>query len=106
MKDEEIQRIEDKLREILEESLKKGIEQTQQTIQTTVNGKLDKLNAKFDVHAEKHEEDMKAIHAHMDEVRPYLDGAKGIKLIGEAWKWVLSLGVSWAVIKYFFNPFK
>ena len=65
-------------------------------IQLTVNGKIDKLNNKFDIHALKHEEDMEKINEHMREVQPYLDGARGVKVFGTFAKWSLGIGIAWA----------
>lgn len=73
------------------------------SIQTTVNGKIDKVHAilerqnevmdsttkKIDGHISQHEEDMK-------ELKPWMQGAAGIRLI---WKFAITIAVGWVAIK-------
>lgn len=95
-----------------EEQLKRVIEALKEsntkTIREVVNGKIDvidkrqreymALNAE---HNEKHDEQMKAIHAHIEEVQPILDGLRGVKVIGNVWRWFLGLGVTAVIAKIY-----
>lgn len=95
-----------------EEQLKQVIEALKEsntkTIREVVNGKIDvidkrqreymALNAE---HNEKHDEQMKAIHAHIEEVQPILDGLRGVKVIGNVWRWFLGLGVTAVIAKIY-----
>jgi hypothetical protein len=105
MNDHEIERI--------AHLLKPGIEET---IRKTVNGKIDGL--KVDVqglkdiseahaeamfkHNEKHEEDMTLVREHIAEVKPYLIGASGIKILGNSGKWIggiiITIAAAWAIL--------
>jgi len=69
------------------------------TIQTKVNGKIDLLHVKLDNHMAQHEEDMREVRTHIKEVKPYLEGARGVKVLSEFAKWVVGLGVIWLAIK-------
>ena len=69
------------------------------TIQTKVNGKIDLLHVKLDSHMVRHEEDMTEVRAHIKEVVPYLEGARGVKVLSEFAKWAVGLGVIWLAIK-------
>ena len=64
-----------------------------------VNGKIDALHIKIDIHNTKHEEDMTEVRKHMEDVKPYLEGARGVKVLGEALKWVAGLSVMWIAWK-------
>ena len=75
------------------------LEVIRDTIQTKVNGKIDLLHVKLDTHMTQHEEDMKEVRAHIIEVKPYLEGARGVKVLSEFAKWVVSLGVIWLAVK-------
>lgn len=70
-------------------------------IKTTVNGKIDNLTELVLDHNEKHERDMLEVRAHITEVRPYLDGARGVKFIGETGRWiagtVVVIAAAWAL---------
>lgn len=57
------------------------------TIRKTVNGKIDALRDKVDDHNTKHEADMVLVRDHIERVEPYLEGAKGVKLVADAIKW-------------------
>lgn len=77
-------------------------------VKETVNGKIDKIDARQREymalnaeHNEKHEEQMKAIHAHIEEVQPILDGLRGVKVIGNVWKWLMGLGVTALIAKLY-----
>lgn len=74
-------------------------ETIRETIEKTVNGRIEALHTKIDAHIVEHKEDMAETRAHMEEVKPYLQGAMGIKVLGDAWKWLLGLGITWALIK-------
>jgi len=43
------------------------------TIKSTVNGKIDKLTLLMDDHNKKHEEDMKMVKGHIEQVTPILE---------------------------------
>lgn len=85
------------------------IARIQETIVKTVNGKIDAISRKQDEqialnveHNEKHEADMKEVRGHMEQVRPYLEGVRGIKLLGDTGKWIVGLGVVWLAFKGLF----
>lgn len=77
------------------DNLKEHIESV---IQDKVNGKIDRLTTLMESHNEKHEEDMKEVRMHITEVRPYLDGAKGVKALGDTGKWIAGVGGSLLLI--------
>lgn len=105
MTEEEIQRIEERLLMSLQQTMKEVVKDA---IQVNVNGKIDKIDARQREymalnaeHNEKHEEQMKAIHAHIEEVQPILDGLRGVKVIGNVWRWFLGLGITALIAKIY-----
>ena len=92
------------------ESITKNLsEKLVETVKVTVNGKIDALHIKVDAHNERHEADMVEVRKHMQDVKPYLDGARGVKVLGDGAKllagWVGALGVLWIAFKGLI-PFK
>lgn len=102
----------------------KQLDAIRETIVLTVNGKiitlgedvsklhdiLVKQNEKTDttaqqliVHLEKEGEFQKEIRAHMEEVKPYLQGVQGFRMFRSFLMWVAGGLVAWAAIK---NNFK
>lgn len=114
MTEEEIQRIEERLMVSLQQTMKEAVkESVKENIAIQVNGKIDKIDARQREymalnaeHNRNHDEQMEKIHAHMEEVQPYLSGAKGFKVFIEFGKWVVGMGVIWAYFKGFISPFK
>lgn len=90
MNDQEIQRV--------AELLRPGI---QETIQKTVNGKIDGLKEDVRKHNERHEADMLLVREHMKVVEPYLQGATAMKALGNGLKWLGGIVAAWLVIKGF-----
>lgn len=97
----------DRVAEILRPSLEKA---TAETIKVTVNGKIDGIkhdisDVKDDMrrHNERHEADMVLVKDHIEKVQPYLQSAAGVKLIGEALKWVVGVGLAWFAITSWFT---
>lgn len=88
-----------------EEEITRLEERLASTVVKTVNGKIDRLHEKIDNHNTKHEEDMNDVREHMKQVQPYLQGAAGIRVLGEALKWVAGLSVVWIAVKGII-PFK
>lgn len=100
----------DRVAEILRPSLEKA---TAETIKVTVNGKIDGIkhdiaDVKDDMrqHNERHEADMVLVKDHMKTVEPYLQGAAGMKLLGNGIKYFAGVAVAWVALKAFFtgNP--
>lgn len=81
---------------ILEERLTKKL---QETIVLTVNGKIDKIDAKLDTHNEQHAEDMKEVRAHMEKAAPVIEAYSTVGNLGAFIKWfggvVTAAGVVW-----------
>ena len=89
------------------------IKTIEEAIRVVVNGKIDKLhsilikqNEKTDVtaqqlaaHLEKEGEFQAEIRGHMETVKPYLEGAAGLKVIRGLLIWVGGAVVAWAAIK-------
>jgi hypothetical protein len=75
----------------------------QETVKVTVNGKIDHLTEMMTVHNAKHEEDMVEVRKHIQEVKPYLDSARGVKLLGETGKWIAGVGGAFIVIYLWFT---
>lgn len=91
MTEEELNSLENKITEALVK-----------TIKETVNGKIDRLNEKMDIHNERHEEDMKEVKGHIEEVKPILEAYNGTKAVGNLIKWaggiILTVAATWALI--------
>ena len=96
-----------------EKQHKKYIEAMKGEIRTVVNGKIDNLhrilekqNEKTDAvaqqlvsHLEKEAAFQTEIREHMATVKPYLDGAAGIKVMRSFLVWVGGSVAAWIVIK-------
>lgn len=67
-------------------------------IKQTVNGKIDRIESKIDLHNARHEEDMQEVKAHIEEVKPILDAYNGSKVLGNLIKWLASVGVAAALL--------
>lgn len=61
-------------------------------VKATVNGKIDKLSEKIDVHNAKHE-------ANMIEIKPYLQFASGLGIIFKMILAIGSIATAWIAIK-------
>jgi len=70
------------------------------TIKSTVNGKIDRLTEKVEEYQKKHNEDM-------DEIKPFLQGVAGAKVLGSGLKWIAGIAIAYLTIKAFLtgNPF-
>lgn len=86
-----------------EEQMKILCDSVEAVVRKTVNGKIDDLRNKMDAHNTKHEADMVLVRNHIKRVEPYLQGAKGVKLAGDAIKWVAGVGIAWLAITNFFK---
>jgi len=66
----------------------------------TVNGKIDGLRKEVGDHIVKHEADML-------EIKPFIQGAAGVRILGDGFKWVAGLAVAWVAVKTFLqgHPF-
>ncbi len=75
------------------------IEQIRETIRLTVNGKVDAISSKIDMHNKAHEEDMRRI-------LPVLEAYENAQKGGRAVMWtagtVTVLGTAWIVVKQIF----
>lgn len=60
-------------------------QEIQKAVKETVNGKIAALDKKLD--------------GHMEEIRPYMQAASGVKVIGNSIKWFAAVGVAWIVIQ-------
>lgn len=82
-----------------EEDLKK----IQDTIISTVNGKIDRLHEKVDAHNTQHEQDMTEVKEHIKKVEPILEAYTGGIALGGLVKWsagvITAVGVVWLSIK-------
>lgn len=67
-------------------------------IKQTVNGKIDRIEEKIDLHNSEHKEDMEEVKAHIKEVKPILDAYNGGKVLGNLVKWLASVGVAAAIL--------
>ena len=65
-------------------------------IRHTVNGKIDKLDAKLQVHMDKHDEQW-------DQVRPVVEGFQGAKVVGNSFKWLGGIALTAAALFALFN---
>lgn len=86
---------------------------TEDTVRVVVNGKIDRLHAILEKQNEKtdmtaqqlashleHEAEFQTeIRAHMESVKPYLEGAAGLKVLRSFLVWVGGGVVMWAAIK-------
>ena len=77
--------------------------QVGESIQTFVNGKIDKIDAKLDKHIITHTEDTKRIDAHMLETKEIMEAFRGVKTLGELAKWFSSVALAiiamWAILR-------
>lgn len=92
---------------------KEYIEAMKSEIRIVVNGKIDRLHAilekqneKTDTvaqqlvsHLEKEADFQAEIRAHMETVKPYLDGAAGLKILRSFLVWVAGSVAAWILIK-------
>lgn len=81
-------------------------EEIRETIKTVVNGKIDHLKEIIDAHNMSHELDMVMVRknleetkAHIEEVKPYLEGLSGAKLLGTGLRWLAGVGVAWIALR-------
>ncbi len=89
-----------------EEILHSIREEIRETIKTVVNGKIDHLKEIIDAHNMSHELDMVMVRknmeetkAHIEEVKPILQGLNGAKLLGTGLKWLAGVGVAWIALR-------
>ena len=78
----------------------------QETIVSTVNGKIDSLTKTVntikecnDIHIENHDKAMEKINEHIAKVEPYLQSVNGIRALGNGLKWVGGLAVAWLAVE-------
>lgn len=92
------------------------IKRIQDTIISTVNGKIDLISRKQDeqmainmAHNERHENDMTEVRDHIKKMEPIMEAYTGVGALGSLMKWlsgvVVSVGILWLAIKGLF-PFK
>lgn len=84
------------------EHLDKVLGHISKAIETTVNGKLDKLTVKLETHIIEHREDVAEVKEFMSETRPLLEAYKGGKVLGEGVKWLAGVGIAALAIKGIF----
>jgi hypothetical protein len=65
------------------------------TIKTVVNGKIDNLTKKVEQQAKKHEDDMA-------ELRPFIQGIAGAKVLRTGFIWLAGLASAYLVLKEVF----
>lgn len=82
-----------------EDEKREFLECIEKTIEKKVNGRIESLHSKVDAHNERHEQDMVEVKDHIKKVEPFLQGVAGAKLLGDAGKWLVGLGVIWLAIK-------
>lgn len=96
-----------------EEHLQIVREEIAKTITIVVNGKIDRLHAILEKQNEKtdmtaqqlashleHEAEFQTeIRAHMEAVKPYLEGAQGFKMVRGFLIWIAGGLIAWASIK-------
>lgn len=78
------------------EQLNELKETIKDTIQEKVNGKVEGLRVRLEEHIDQHEQDM-------DELRPYIQGATGIKIIRDFTVWIGGLAIAYVAIRNTFN---
>lgn len=81
--------------QLLENRLKKSL---QETIITTVNGKIDRIEKKIDTHNEKHEEDMLEVREHMANAAPVIEAYNAVGNVGAFIKWVGGVATAISVL--------
>lgn len=78
-------------------------ETIEKTVKVVVNGKIDVISEKIDIHNEKHEADMAEVRKHIQETKPILEAYRGFNTAGELIKWVAgvgtAVGVLWLMIR-------
>lgn len=83
--------------------LKIMCETIEKVVRVTVNGKIDGIKEDIRQHNERHEADMVLVRDHIQEVQPYLQGAAGVRFLGNGLKWVAGVGTAlfalWYAIK-------
>lgn len=77
-----------------EEQLNLIRDDIKETITTVVNGKIDRLTVKIDDHILKHEADW-------EEIKPFVQGVVGARIIGGLLKWVAGIAGAWILIRQF-----
>lgn len=70
-----------------------------EAIQKYVNGKIDKIATTLGDHIEKEDSFHVEIRQHMEEVRPFLQGAKGLKLVRDFFVWIGGLFIVYVAFK-------
>jgi len=82
-----------------EKELKRIEDAVAKSIQTNVNGKIDKMNTKLDEHIEKVAIHNEIHEADMAQIRPFLEGAAGLKVLRDFFVWVGGAAIAWIAIK-------
>ena len=68
-------------------------------IQINVNGKIDAIREDLNKHAAKDEANMATITAHMDAVKPYIEGIAGVGLLSKAFIGLGAVAIAYISIK-------
>lgn len=77
-----------------------------QAVKETVNGKIDRIREDLIEHAKRDEENMKVIRTHMEETRPYLEAATGLKRVGDFIIYIRNVSLSLAGVAVVWYAFK
>lgn len=90
---------EEQLKTVREEIIKAVGMTVPPSIEKVVNGHIRALSAKLDDHIVEHKNDIAEVKGFMDEMRPVIQGAKGVKLLGEGLKWFSGIAAAYLIFK-------
>lgn len=70
------------------------IKSLENTVRTTVNGKVDNLTRLMEEHHRKHDADMIDVREHITAMKPVLEAYQGGKALGGLVRWVFGVGAA------------